>query len=146
LDAAHNPDGAKALAGALEAMFPGERFAMVLGILRDKDWRAMCERLAPLARRIATVPVGSERTADAAELAGACRRAAPGAEVCCADSLEAAFGLLGNEPLVLVTGSSYLVGEALERLGLAPPVAREEHALNEWAAAPGAASTAPVAP
>jgi dihydrofolate synthase/folylpolyglutamate synthase len=146
LDAAHNPAGIEALVTALQTAFPGERFALVLGILRDKDWRTMCGRLAPVARRIATVPVGSERTADAADLAAACRDAAPGVEVTCCESLEAAFERLAHEPWLLVTGSSYLVGEALERLGLAPEGAQEERALNEWAAAPSAPPAISPAP
>lgn len=136
LDAAHNPAGVEALVAALQTRYPNQRLALVLGILRDKDWATMCERLAPLAGRIATVPVGSERTADAAELARACRRAAPATEVVACDSLGAALERMANEPFVVVTGSSYLVGEALEWLGLAPEGARGERALNEWAAAP----------
>ncbi|MDW8308016.1 MAG: folylpolyglutamate synthase/dihydrofolate synthase family protein [Verrucomicrobiales bacterium] len=146
LDAAHNPAGIEALAGALRTAYPGARFALVLGILRDKDWRAMCERLAPLARRILTVPVGSERTADAAELAEACRHAAPGVEVCCCASLDEALERVAEERLVVVTGSSYLVGEVLERLGLAPEGARQERALNEWAAAPSQPLALPAKP
>lgn len=145
LDAAHNPAGTEALSAALRTMFPGQRPALVLGVLRDKDWATMCEELAPRANRIATVPVGSERTADAAELAAACRRAAPAAEVVACDSLGAALERMANEPFVVVTGSSYLVGEALEWLGLAPEGARGERALNEWAAAatpPSAVSAA----
>lgn len=47
-DAAHNPDGAAALATALASM-PGEPSAraLVMGVSSDKNWRAMLDTLAP---------------------------------------------------------------------------------------------------
>jgi hypothetical protein len=40
-----------------------------------------------------------------------------------------------NDRFVVVTGSLYLVGEALESFGLSP-AASDERALNEWSACP----------
>ena len=132
LDAAHNPAGADILATALKEYLPSERRTLIIGILRDKDWPAMCARLAPLAARIAAVAVGSERTATAAELASACRAANPTAEVFeCASFAEAASKTAGDT-FVVITGSLYLIGEALEWLGLTPEVGASERALNEW--------------
>lgn len=42
LDGAHNPAGAEVLAAALARHFPGQKPALILGILRDKDWQAIC--------------------------------------------------------------------------------------------------------
>ena len=137
-----------------------EKCTLILGVLQDKDWRHICESLAPMAARIFTVPVASERTADARELAAACRAANSAAKIAVCDSLgEALKGLhcfsvcgIGRanpalrdldarqrvptyEPLVVVTGSLYLVGEALELLGLSPATGNER-ALNEWSAHP----------
>jgi dihydrofolate synthase/folylpolyglutamate synthase len=135
LDAAHNPAGADILATAVKKYFPSETPTLVLGILRDKDWPAMCIRLAPLAARIVTVAVGSERTATATELALACRAANPAAEVFeCASFAEAAREV-ARDTFVVIAGSLYLVGEALEWLGLSPEVGASERALNEWGGA-----------
>src|SRR4051794_17212110 len=62
LDGAHNPGGADTLVHAIRDHFPSERPTLVLGILQDKDWKGICNILAPLARRILLTPVGSERT------------------------------------------------------------------------------------
>ncbi len=182
LDGAHNVAGAKVLretlsrwsssfslsGGTLKRELqradlvlgaPG-KITLILGVLQDKDWRHICETLAPMAERIFTVPVASERTADARELAAACRAANPAAETAVCDSLgEALKGLhclsvrgIGRAdpalrdldarqrvpasgPLIVVTGSLYLVGEALELLGLSPATG-DERALNEWSAHP----------
>ncbi len=47
LDAAHNPDGARALAEALPEAAAGRPVVAVLAILADKDARAMIAALAP---------------------------------------------------------------------------------------------------
>ena len=43
IDGAHNPDGLKTLMRSLRALFPGEDFSLLMGILKDKDWRKMIE-------------------------------------------------------------------------------------------------------
>ena len=139
LDGAHNVAGAKVLHEALEKNFLTAKRELVLGILQDKDWRHICETLAPLAPRILTVPVASERTADANELAGVCRAANPSAEILACANLAEALKKSANEGFVVITGSLYLVGEALELLGLSP-AAESERGLNEWSAAAQPAS------
>ena len=93
----------------------------------------MCEILAPLAAKIFTVPVASGRTADANELAKTFRSANPAAEVVACESLNEAFIASKHEGFIVVTGSLYLVGEALEALGLSP-AKTGERGLNEWSA------------
>ncbi|HVU99810.1 MAG TPA: folylpolyglutamate synthase/dihydrofolate synthase family protein [Verrucomicrobiae bacterium] len=130
LDGAHNEAGARALADALRRDFSGELPALVLGILADKDIDPICRLLAPLGNRIFLTRVQSERSAGTRELAAACRAANPKAKVtehaCLADALKAASDL----PFVVLTGSLYLIGEALELLRGEP--AGRERLLNEW--------------
>jgi len=130
LDGAHNVAGAQALREALEKGFTAGKRTLILGVLQDKDWRHICDTLAPLAARIVAVRVSSERTADANELAAACRVANAAAEVTTVDSMSGALEKSADDEFVVVAGSLYLVGEALEILGLAP--GKSERALNEW--------------
>jgi dihydrofolate synthase/folylpolyglutamate synthase len=148
LDGAHNVAGAKALrevlmgtpgtasancerSVSLAVLVPGAPITLILGALQDKDWPQICKILAPMAARIFTVPVASERTADACELAAACCAANPAAEIAACESLRRALDLAASDRFVVVTGSLYLVGEALELLGLSPATG-DERALNEW--------------
>jgi dihydrofolate synthase/folylpolyglutamate synthase len=135
LDGAHNADGAKALRAALEKYFSQLCPVFIFGALADKNWLDICRTLAPLAARIFTVPVASARTADARELAAAFHSANPAAEVMVAENFSEALNASKDEPFVVVTGSLYLVGEALERLGSSPGGAGER-GLNEWNATP----------
>ena len=135
LDGAHNADGANVLRAALEKHFSTPRPVFIFGALADKNWLAICRTLAPLAAKIFTVPVASGRTADARELAAAFHSANPAAEVAATESLVAALNASKNEPFIVITGSLYLIGEALEQLGLSPANINER-SLNEWKAAP----------
>ena len=129
LDGAHNPAGIDSLRAALARYFPAERPTLVVGMLADKEWPAMIRALAPLAARIVTVPVSSARTVPAGELAEAGRSANPAVES--ALSLNEALQRTQNDRFIVVTGSLYMVGEALERLGLLP-AEEGERGLNEW--------------
>jgi dihydrofolate synthase/folylpolyglutamate synthase len=139
LDGAHNPAGMAALVQSLAAEWSGRRPTAILGILSDKDWAQMCGRLAPAAGRLLLVNVHSERTTEAAELRAACTAANPGISVSCHAHLAEALAVMADEPLVVITGSLYLVGEAMELLHLSPiPSAGRERHLNEWGGPPPA--------
>jgi dihydrofolate synthase/folylpolyglutamate synthase len=152
LDGAHNPAGAKVLREALKAApvsdpahrgnrlqhagpEAGPPMTLILGVMQDKDWQHICETLAPLATRIFTVPVSSGRSANAEELAEACRHTHPSARVTACHSLSDALDQSAGGDFVVITGSLYLVGEALEILDLSP-AAGEERGLNEWTGTP----------
>ena len=114
LDGAHNPEGAVALARALEVEPPG---AIVFGALGDKDWRGMLAALAAVPAPRFYVAPGGRTPADPQALAAA----HPGTP--CA-SLEEGLALArcaAGEGTVVICGSLYLVGAARARLlGLTP--------------------------
>lgn len=133
VDGAHNPAGVAALVAALERHFPGQRPALIFGALEDKDWRAMCRALLPVAKSACLVPVASARAATPEQLRSACEPHPAGCPVNVCHSLAEAFRLTRAEPFRLITGSLYLVGEALELLGASASPPRPERSLNEWA-------------
>ncbi len=134
VDAAHNPDGAAALAEALPAVTGGRRVVACLAILADKDAAAMVRALAPaLERAVCTeLPAAAlERhgrpgaaSRSAAELQSACEAAGLPAEA--EPSFEAALrraAKLATEPpegAVLVAGSNYAIAPARSLLGVRP--------------------------
>ena len=142
LDGAHNVNGAEMLAAALKEYFPGVRPTLVLGILRDKDWVHMCDILAPLSGRVLLVPVHSERTAEPHGLADACHRANQSASVTEHPSLAAALTAASGDDFVVIAGSLYLIGEAMELLHLSAVKGANERGLNEWGAVPNCSAPA----
>ena len=137
LDGAHNPAGALAVRQSLEESFPAAKRLLILGILEDKNFKAICETLAPAADRILLVPVSSERSTTPETLVPICQAANPGAVVQTCPDLPRALELAKHEPFVVITGSLYLIGEALETLQ-APTKpgspSQSERPLNEWSA------------
>jgi dihydrofolate synthase / folylpolyglutamate synthase len=114
LDAAHNPDGASALASTLgERAGNPARIALIFGALADKDAAAMLAILAPYAsHRFYVAPDG--RTAiDPARLA-AQHAGIVAADV--PDALVRARAAVGPEGVILITGSIFLVGAARAHL------------------------------
>lgn len=82
LDGAHNPQGVNALAESLARFYPGGKFTFITGVLADKDYSHMMERMVPLAKRFYTVPVDSPRALNPAELAEMIRKCGGEAVVC----------------------------------------------------------------
>jgi dihydrofolate synthase / folylpolyglutamate synthase len=131
VDAAHNPDGAAALAEALPALAAGRPVLAILAILADKDAAAMVRALAPvLDRAICTeLPPGAleghgrpgARSRPAADLLAACEAAGleaeaePGFEAAISRARELAAG--PPQGLVLLAGSHYGIAPARAALG-----------------------------
>ena len=124
LDGAHNDAAAERLASTVREHFAGQHVALILGVLRDKNYAQMCRTLAPLAGRVFCVSVNSERTSDPAELAGLCRVANPQATVSVCHKLTDAYhqAMECGMEVIVITGSLFLVGEAMGRLGTCVPL------------------------
>ncbi len=119
VDGAHNAASAEAVWRALQRDFGFgyERLVLVLGLSEGKDARGVVGALAPHARKIYLTRSKHERAAVPMALEPLIRSVAPGAEVAIHDdapsAFEAATATAGRDDLVLVTGSLFLVGEAL---------------------------------
>jgi len=121
LDVAHNDGSALALAATLRAEYPRRRVDLVLGIMRDKDARAVLRPLLPLCARVDVTRPRGPRGLDAAELARRVRGRPVRAHPDVAHALASARVAAGPRDVICVTGSVALVGEARDVLGL--PVA-----------------------
>jgi len=115
LDVAHNPDGAWALRSALSSRYDGQPLTIIFGAMRDKAIGEIAEILFPLADEVIATTVNSPRAAsgeDIQEIA-----AHVGSEITVASDLQHAIGLARQRGrTIVITGSVYLVGAALELL------------------------------
>ena len=120
LDVAHNPAGAWALRSTLSAAYAERPFTMVFGVLRDKAVAEIAEILFPLAEQVIVTHANNPRSASVEEIRQAASRVAgdirEAADV--ASALVHAGKIAGNSGLVVVTGSIYIVGEAMQQLGV----------------------------
>ncbi len=120
LDVAHNPAGAWALRAALSA-YRGERpFTMIFGAMRDKAIGEIAEILFPIADRVIATRAENPRSATIEEIRAAAART--GTEILespnVPSALESAGKVTPPSGLVVITGSIYVVGEAMRELKL----------------------------
>lgn len=69
IDGAHNAEGANTLSKNLENYFPNKRVIFIMGVLRDKDYKAMIQAILPRAFMVISITPDSERALPADELA-----------------------------------------------------------------------------
>ncbi len=123
LDAAHNRDSALKLRIALDDYFPGQPVTMVFGASVDKDLSGMFDELLPRVSRLIATQAAHARAAEVTDLAALAHGHGTRVEtvVPVAQALDRALKILRPDEVLLVTGSLFVVGEALrhwESLGL----------------------------
>ncbi|MGI6576009.1 MAG: bifunctional folylpolyglutamate synthase/dihydrofolate synthase [bacterium] len=118
LDVAHNPDGATALAEAVQSHFPRRPIVLVFGVLADKDVSNMADKLAPLAKKVITTKPQSPRAMDPRQAAAFFQNKVPEVSFAeeIASAIELAYQNAMSGDLILICGSFYLVGAAREYL------------------------------
>jgi len=118
-DVAHNPAGAWALRSTLSACYEDRRLIFVFGALRDKAIGEMAEILFSMAERVIATRADNPRSATPDEIRSAAARTSAEIETApdVAAALAQARASAGSDRIVVVTGSIYVVGEAMRLLG-----------------------------
>jgi dihydrofolate synthase/folylpolyglutamate synthase len=119
-DVAHNPAGAWALRSALSSCYADRRLVFVFGAMRDKAIGEIAEILFPLAESVIAVAADNPRSATPQEIREAAARTGSDIESAetVASAIERARHLAGTSGVVVITGSIYVVGEAMQALGV----------------------------
>lgn len=121
VDGAHNRPAAEALAASMKELFAGRKVALVIGILNDKDLSGMAAALGPLASRVYACRPKTPRALGSDEVALAFQSYAKSASIpTVRDAMDAAISNAAPEDIILITGSIYTAGEALDHLGVHP--------------------------
>jgi len=119
-DVAHNPAGAWALRSALSACYEDRPLTFIFGAMRDKAIGEIAEILFPLALQVIATRADNPRSATPDEIREAAARTATDIEdaIDMGSALARARALAGSEGVVVITGSIYIVGEAMRVLGV----------------------------
>jgi dihydrofolate synthase/folylpolyglutamate synthase len=115
LDAAHNADGAQALAEYLAQWYP-ERLPLVLGVMRDKDVSAILSTLLPRASAVIVTMAPTWRALPAEDLAEHVRRMGMRDVAVIPDPDRAVERALEMADTVCVAGSIFLAGAVRDGL------------------------------
>ena len=117
VDGAHNPDSAGKLRQSLEQYFDFDQATLVIGTSFDKDVAGIVSSLVPLFSRVIVTHSAHPRAMATAPLVAEFSRY--GVEVQTTEdvlsALRLALTLVGEQGLICVTGSLFVVAEAMEQ-------------------------------
>lgn len=124
VDGAHNAASIDALMRAIGQNVTYDSMIVIFGCQRDKDISGMIRRIQLGADKIIFTSTGSPRSADPAELAAEYvdRSSGKMAQVArrLEDAMQIATSALTREDLICITGSFYLVAEAIQKFTKKP--------------------------
>ena len=122
LDVAHNPAGAWALRSALSTFYEGRPLTFIFGVMRDKAIAEIADIIFPLADRVIATHAENPRAASPQQIAelGAHAQTEILQAKSVPEALERASTLAGSKGVIVITGSIYIVGEALGILARKP--------------------------
>jgi len=118
VDGAHNAASIDALMRAIGQHIPYDSMIVIFGCQKDKDISGMIRRVQIGADKIIFTSTGSPRSADPKELAALfCEHSGKMAQVAekLEDAMQIATSAITREDVICVTGSFYLVAEALRK-------------------------------
>lgn len=120
VDGAHNMQGVESLCKAVEEYLPGERIVCLTGVLADKDWQHMMNKLKGFANDFVTVTPDSPRALSNRELAE--YLAVDGAWVQPAESVRQGMDLAlerakATGSVIVACGSLYMASEIRDYFG-----------------------------
>jgi dihydrofolate synthase/folylpolyglutamate synthase len=121
-DVAHNPDGARTVAGSIRALSPPAPRTALVAVLADKDWKGIIRALAPSVDRFVFTNAPSappERRWDPSQAQAFAK--SQGIESELEPDLDRALEIARKSAgTVLVTGSFHTVGDVMSRLQVSP--------------------------
>jgi len=124
VDGAHNPDGADALVSTLKSLVKKQPIAFIAGFCGDKDVAAYLHRIATQAACAFAVPVRNPRTLTPGQTLGQMHIASLREAIDCSSLDEAlaraTIWAKANNGVIVICGSLFLAGEALQHFKALP--------------------------
>ena len=121
IDGAHTPEGMRLLKSAFRRLYPGTKALLLLGMLHDKNYEALIDIIAPIAREVVCVPPQGARALDPEELALLVRK--KGIPANSVPDIAEGFEMLAQKAkesdVVLAAGSLYMIGPVRRACGIA---------------------------
>lgn len=113
IDGAHNAEGASVLAANLKLYFPEKRVIIIIGVLKDKDYKSMIEAVIPISYKVISITPESDRALPASDLAILIRPYCKNVSV--SDTIEDAIRLsletACENDIICAFGSLYYIGK-----------------------------------
>ena len=115
IDCAHNLDAIKELAGEVKRL-RRKNVILVIGILNDKDIKGMVAEIAPLASKVIITKPNMRRACDPAIIEHEVKKYVTDVEIKKSVKDAVTYAISQDNDLILITGSCFVVGEAIDYL------------------------------
>jgi dihydrofolate synthase/folylpolyglutamate synthase len=124
VDGGHNPGASRSLKEALRRYFKPLNSILVIGVSNDKDIPGIVKELAPLFDKVIATRADNPRSTKPEVLAAEFNKFGKESQVFenIPLALAAAQAIAGKRDLICITGSLFVVGEAIRHLS-SPPMA-----------------------
>jgi dihydrofolate synthase/folylpolyglutamate synthase len=109
LDGAHNVEGVRALTSFLESQYPDKRRLVIFGAMKDKEYEKMLNELVPCVSEIILTTISNNRALSPEFMNKCVPRAVITRDA--TSALNKVKSMSGEEDVIVITGSLYLVGE-----------------------------------
>ncbi|RMF10892.1 MAG: bifunctional folylpolyglutamate synthase/dihydrofolate synthase [Alphaproteobacteria bacterium] len=116
LDGGHNPAAGAVLADAMA--HEGGRFALIMGMMANKDVAGFLAPVAGHVERLIAIPIPGQACHDPRAIAAAARDL--GISAHSAENFHQALAMIGEPARILICGSLYLAGQVLAEMDLPP--------------------------
>lgn len=125
LDGAHNVQGIDSLVSSVKELLPDQRLVFIIGLLEDKEYVEMLERIVPLGWAFITVTPPTPRALSAQKLASTIKSISENTSTVLSDlhvaesfddAVSYARGIAGKEGIVCACGSLYSIASLKEAL------------------------------
>ena len=116
-DGAHNPQGINAAVAGIKSYFPGQSLVAISGVLRDKDYTAIANKIAEIASDAFTITPDNPRALSAEEYANELSKFGTNATATSGidEAVGLAFSLAKQEKKAIVClGSLYTYADVLK--------------------------------
>lgn len=113
IDGAHNEDGAKSLARALDKNFKGKNITLLLGMLEDKDIDGVLEILMPIFNKVVTTTPENPRAINSDKLKEKVSKYISNvtSKTKIKDAVEYTLSTAKEDEIIISAGSLYMIGE-----------------------------------
>jgi len=120
VDGAHNPDSARKLRQSLAKYFHFNQATLIMGASSDKNVDGVVSELAPLFDKVIVTRSRHPRAMEPSQLIAAFRRRGIEARLVevVPEALSLALSMTGAQDLICVTGSLFVVAEAIKQINL----------------------------
>lgn len=116
VDGAHNPYSMEVISRDIKDIFSYRRLILIFGVNRDKQIKQMLDAIVPISDEIIATRIDFPRSAEPKLIGNMLKERSVKVTPNIGEALKMAYEIAAPDDLILITGSLYLVGDAIREV------------------------------